>query len=321
MMPGIRLRNRKITKALFLLLAVITVFLTSCSPGQQGKKENPGKLSSGVAAGIDSIHSLQLKISDNATFTSVLDDLDKRDLQNINRAMTLFAGTSADTLSRDSMFITLNDYMISSIQGYYDTKVFGNQELNELFRTREDREEAQKLVQKLASHGINLYFREGEFYLEPDQNFIYAHLHGALSSSGDSYLKTKIMLANGFKDANNQPVSPSDSLALQIVTWEDFIRKHPAFLMMDEIQIQYMDVLTTYLSGTEQLPLFDSSTKMLNQVYQASYIRFIENYPGRESTKIVGKFYELLSSKGYKYDEELENFLSDISVSSPKNPQ
>lgn len=320
-MPVFRFSTRKNAHALFLLLTFLILLLTSCFQGEQEKKSNQGNLSTGATAGIDSLRNWQLRISDNAGFISAIEDLDKRELQNINRIVKLFANNVADSLSRDSMLVTLNDYMISAIQGYYDTKIFGNLELNELFRTGEDHAEAQKLVQKLASHGINLYFREGEFYLEPDQNFIYSHLRGVLSSGGENYLKTRIMLANGFRDANNQPVSPADSMALRIVTWEDFIRKHPGFTIMDEIQIQYMDVLTTYLTGTEQWPLFDSSTKMLNQVYQASYIRYIENYPGRESAKIVGKFYYLLSSKGFKYDEELENFLAEVSVYSPKNPQ
>jgi hypothetical protein len=60
---------------------------------------------------------------------------------------------------------------------------------------------------------------------------------------------------------------------------------------------------------------------MLNPLYQASYIHFIESYPGRESTKIVAKFYELLTAKGYKYDEELDNFLSEVNFIPSHNPQ
>lgn len=321
MMPGTRYRYSRTLQSLVLLLAVGSMVLTSCSPGQQGKKANGGKLTGAVVAGIDSVRLLQFKVQDNASFSAVLEDLDKRDLQNINRAISLFANTVADSVSRDSMLITLNDYMISVIQGYYDTKIFGNQELNDLFRMKEDQPEVQKLVQMLASHGINLFYREGDFYLEPDQNFIYSRLHGILSSGGDNYLKTKILLAKGFSRTNNQPVSPPDSLARQIIAWEDFIRLHPGFLLTEEIQIQYMDAFTTYLSGNDQAPLFDPSTKMLNPVYQASYIHFMEDYPGRESTKIVGKFYELLTSKGYKYDEELDNFLSEVNFIPSQQPQ
>lgn len=321
MMQGIRFRHSKYIRVLFLLLIVTFVVLTSCSTGQQEKKANHGNLSDSVVAGIDSMPHLQFRVQDNASFSSVLDGLDNKDLQNINRAIALFSNTLADSTSRDSMLITFNDFMISAIQGYYDTKIFGNQELNDMFRTREDQPEAQKLVQMLASHGINLFYREGDFYLEPDQNFIYSYLHGVLSSSGDTYLKTKIILSKGFRDANNQPVSPPDSLARQIIAWEDFIRQHPGFLLMDEIQIQYMDAFTTYLSGNDQFPLFDQSTKMLNPVYQASYIHYIESNPGRESSKIVEKFYNLLTSKGYKYDEELDNFLSEVNFIPSKNQQ
>ena len=321
MMQGIRFRNSKIIQALFLLLTVSSVLLTSCSTGQQEKKANRGKLSGGVIAGIDSVRLLQFKVQDNASFSSVLEDLDKKDLQNINRAITLFSNTVADSTSRDSMLITFNEYMISAIQGYYDTKIFGNQELNDLFRTKEDQPEAQKLVQMLEYHGINLFFRDGDLYLEPDQNFIYSRLHGVLSRSGDTYLKTKITLSRGFSEANMQPVSPPDSLARQIIAWEDFIRQHPGFLLTDEIQIQYIDAFTTYLSGNDQSLLFDQSTKMLNPLYQASYIHFIECYPGRESTKIVAKFYELLTAKGYKYDEELDNFLSEVNFIPSQNSQ
>ena len=302
-------------KCLFCLL-VFPFMLTSCFSGQSDKKSAEERTNNSEASRLS-----QLTVTNDATFGTVLDDLDRNDLQNIDRALKLYANNQADSASRDSMLVSLNEFMTSVIQGYYDNHLNGKRDLVDLFGNKGDQSEAQKLTSSLASHGIKLTFKEGDFYLEPDLAFVSDHLNGALTIASRDYLQVKINATNGFIAENNQPVSAPDSLACQIVAWEDFMLKYPGYVLKDEIQSQYIDVMTAYLSGMEQYPLFDPNTKVLDASYQASYLRYLEAYPNRESTRIVKKFYDLLSSKGFKYDEGLDSFLSEVNLIPTENLQ
>ena len=302
-------------------LTVFPIFLSACLSGPKGKSKADEKPSAEKGMLMDSFRLSQLTVPCNAAYCGILDDFNKSDLQNIDRALTIFSNTKADSISRDSMLITFNEYLNSVMHEYYDKKLIGNRELIDHFRNKEDQTEAQKMISSLISHGINLNYREGDFYLEPDMSFVYRHLEKALTTSSRNYLLTKISIAKGLTPENNQPLSPPDSLAHQVIAWEDFMLKNPGYLLNEEIQAQYIDVLSAYLSGMEQLPMFDPNTKILEPIYQTSYLRYIEEYPNRESTKIIKKYYDLLASKGFKYSEDLDSFLTEVNFIPTQNPQ
>jgi hypothetical protein len=318
MRQGILSFQKKLSWRIIFLLAASPIFLNACFSGQNESRSEKGK---GGHAGMDTSRISHLIVPTNAAFCSVLDDLDKSDLQNINRALTVFSANSADSLGRDSMLISFNEFMTSAMQGYYDSKLIGNQEVIEHFRNKDEQAEAQKLTASLATHGINISYRDGDFYLEPNLEFIYERVNKVITESSRDYLQTKINISKGFTTADGQPVSAPDSLAFQVIAWDNFMTKNPEYLMKDEIQAQYFDVLASYLSGTEQFPLYDPNTKILDPKYHSSYLRYIEDYPDRESTKIIKKFYDLLASKGFKYDESMDSFLPDVSANLAKNQQ
>ena len=319
-MPAIRFCTTKGSINRWLSLLLLLFFLSACFSGPAGKQSAREKQVAKASAP-DAFRLSQITVPDNATYNTVLDQLERSDLQNIDHAVALFANCKADSLSRDSMLISLNEFMNGVMQEYYAGKLTGNRKLMDQFENRDDLSEANKLKSSLASHGITLSYRDNDFYLEPNLVFLADRLDGRLTNASRSYLQVKIELSKGSFDEKNQRLSPADSLAHHIVTWEDFILQHPGYVLKDEILAQYIDALAAYLSGLEQLPLFDADTKMLNPVYQASYLHFIENYPNRESARQVKKFYDLLVSKGFKYDEELDSFLSEVNFTPIKPPQ
>jgi hypothetical protein len=304
----------------WLRLAVLPILLTACYNGRQEKQSGKDQSAAEKPTTPDTFRISQVTVPYNTAYSALLEDLDKTDLKNIDRALTIFTNNKADSISRDSMLISFNEFMASVLHEYYDRKLLGKRELIDHFKNKED-SVARNLIASLASHGINLLFRDGDFYLEPNIPFIYKHLDGTLTAGSRSYLQTKINIAKGLLTDKNQPVSPPDSLACQVIAWEDFMMKYPGYLLKDEIQAQYIDVLSAYLSGLEQLPLFDPGTKMLEPKFQASYLRYLGEYPDRESTKIVKKFYDLLAVKGFKYDEELDSLLSEVNFFPTPNPQ
>lgn len=295
---------------------LLPLLLSACFSGQSGREKNPDNSNS-----YDTVRLTQLAVPNNDAYCAILDDLDRNNLQNIDKALLLFANNKADSLGRDSMLVAFNEFMNSVMQEYYAARLIGNRKLMDQFENKEDQAESKKLILSLAEHGINLSYREGDFYLEPNLVFVSNHLKGALTAGSKDYLKTKISLSTGGYIEKSEKLSPPDSLAHQIVAWEEFLQKNPNYMLKDEIQAQYIDVLAAYLSGLEQLPLFDANTKMLEPTFQASYIRYIEEYPDRESTKTVKKFYDLLASKGFKYDESLDSFLSEVNFIPTQNPQ
>jgi len=304
----------------FLFLIALPLLVASCFSDKQEKQKTDEKPAA-KSLGMDTFRLTQLTVPSNAAYSSVLEDFDRSDLQNIDRALNVFANNKADSLSRDSMLISFNEYLVAVMQEYYSGKLLGNRQLMDHFESKEDPAEAQKLIASLAVHGIELTYQEGDFYLEPNLAFVYDHLEGVLTTESRNYLQTKISLSKVFLGDNNQPFSPPDSLARQVLAWEDFLVNNPEYVSKDEIQAQYIDAFTTYLSGTEQLPLFDSNTKMLEPAFQHSYIQYIEKNPNRESTKIVKKFYDLLASKGFKYEESLDTFLPEVNFIPNQNPK
>ena len=317
---GIPNRAWNPTDRKFLYLIALSLLVVSCFRGKTEKQKSDEKSGAkSVAMNLSRI--ALITVPSNAAYSSLLDDFDRSDLQNIDRALTVFANNKADSLSRDSMLISFNEYMTAVMQEYYSDKLLGNRQLMDHFESKEDHMEAQKLIDSLAAHGIVITYREGDFYLEPDLDFVYNHLEGALTTGSRNYLQTKISLSKVLLGDNNLPVSPADSIARQIMAWEDFMVNNPEYVSKDEIQAQYIDAFTTYLSGTEQFPLFDPTTKMLQHVYQDSYLQYLEKYPNRESAKIVKKFYDLLASKGFKYEESLDTFLPEVNFIPNQNPK
>jgi hypothetical protein len=313
--------SRKTMFGHFIRLIVLPLLLTACFSGPKEKNNAAEKSATEKETVMDTFRLSQLTVPYNAAYNNILDDFSKDDLQNIDRALTIFSNNRADSLSRDSMLITFNEYLTSVMHEYYDKRLIGNRELGDHFRNKEDQSEAQKMISALASHGINLNYRDGDFYLEPDISFIYSHLSSVLTASSRDYLQTKISISKGFIPESNQSLSPPDSLAHQIVVWEDFMVRNPEYLLKDEIQALYIDVLSAYLSGNEQMPMFDSNTKILDPKFHSSYLKYIEEYPNRESTKIVRRYYDLLASKGFKYSEELDAFLSEVNFNPSQKPQ
>lgn len=302
MHTGIYCLTRK--AAIGCILSIMLFSLASCIPGGKDKA-SPKNTTSNHAVYSDTTRLKQINVPGNFVYGAVLEDLDKSNLRNIDLALKIFSNNSADSLSRDSMLVSFNEFLTSVMQEYYDTKLLANKELTDHFSNRDDQLEAQKLTESLASHGILLFFREGEFYLEPDLGFVSQKLKNVLSAAGRDYLATRIKLGV------NQGLSVPDSIANQVIAWEDYQSRYPGFVMKDDIQSQYLDALAAYLSGVEQLPLFDPDTKKIEPKYQSSYQHFVESYPKRESARVVRKFIELLTRKGFKYDETIETFLSE----------
>lgn len=288
-----------------ICVSLIFFVFSSCIWGGKDKSSAKNAATSDNPVYSDTTRLKQIIVPGNFVYSAVLDDLDKSKLQSIDLALKIFCNNKADSLSRDSMLVSFNEFMTSVMQEYYDTKLLGNKELTEHFGNREDQTESQKLTKALAIHGIQLFYRDGEFYLEQDLSFVSEKINKALSTASREYLATKIQLNA------NQNLSVPDSIANQVVAWEDFQSKYPGYVMKEDIQAQYLDAIAAYLSGVEQMPLFDPNTKILHAKYHASYLRYIESYPNRESTKIVRKFYDLLTKKGYKYDGEIDTFLSE----------
>lgn len=320
MRSGIPKSHNVIIGRYLLLAAAVSVLLTSCFSGQPDKQGEKGKFAE-KSGKLDSERVAKLVVSNNAAYSSILEELDRSELSNIDHAITLFVNNRADSLSRDSMLVTFNALMNDVMQEYYSTKLTGNQKMIDQFENKDDPSEARKTIASLATHGILVTYRLGDFYLEPDLELISSRLGAVLTASSRNYLKTSIQLSKGFFDEKNQPLSAPDSLAAQVFAWEDFMVKNPDYVLKDVILAQYIDVLAAYLSGIEQFPLFDPNTKMLDPAFQKSYLHYLEKYPNMESAKAVKKFYDLLASKGFKYDESMDTFLSEVNFNPIQNPQ
>ncbi|MCE1197533.1 MAG: hypothetical protein LWW85_01070 [Marinilabiliales bacterium] len=291
------------------------VLFASCQSGANHANNGKGDHPKGGSEKLSNV-----KVTTGAQYGMILEDLDREELDNITRAMELFRNGRVDSLGRDTMFIAFNELLTNSMQSYYEKKLMGNRALMDKFESKENNEEATKLTAKLATYGISLTYREGEFYMEPSMEFLYEKLGDRLTEASKNYLQTKIGLTQELTAEGTTPSAP-DSLAREIFAWEDYMVRYPDYILKDEILAEYTDAMAAYLSGLENLPLFDPDTKELNAQFRESYLKYLKDHPGSSSSQTVKKFYDLLASKGFKYDESIDTFVSEINFNPISSPQ
>src|SRR5690349_13283645 len=148
---------------LFFLL----YFLVSCNlnPKSSGKDNNQ-KDQEREFANPEKLANLKIKSADE--YNQLLDVLEKKDLESIDLAIKLFKNSKADSLSRDSMLVVFNDFL-SVMAGTY---LENSDSLQGKSGIDISKEATAQLKERLSGYGMMLTTSEGDFYLEPDNDYL-----------------------------------------------------------------------------------------------------------------------------------------------------
>jgi len=246
-----------------------------------------------------------LKIGNADEYGQILDMLNKKDLKSIDLAIKVFQNSKADTLSMDSMLVAFNDFL-SAMAGTY---LENNDSLQGKKGIDITDEATKQIKNRLSGYGMMLSTADGEFYLEPDNNYLIRNFANRISPAYQEYLN---VAANEQKEkfADDATILiPIDSLANRIRVWEDFIENYPSFISLGKAQDFYSQYLEAYLSGTDNSKAFDPASNKLKDELKRSFERYIDQNSGKKSAMIVKDYYDLLKSSRFLYSEKVDSFI------------
>lgn len=278
------------------------LFLMSCNLNEKrtGKEKQEDQ-----EQAIDPVKILNLKIGNADDYNQVLDLLNKKDLKSIDLALNVFRNSTADSLSRDSMLVFFNDFL-STVAGTY---LENNDSLQGKKGIDISDEATKKMKDRLSAYGMMLSTSEGDFYLEPDNDFLIKNFSEKISPAYREFLN---IAAGEQKDkfAEDETILiPIDSVAKRIRVWEDFKEKYPSFISLGKAQDNYSQYLEAYLSGTDNSKAFDPESNKLKDNLKVSFEKYISENPDSKSTKVVKDYYDLLKSSGFRYSEKVDSFI------------
>jgi hypothetical protein len=307
--------NRGTVFILRIFVIVLVLALYSCNFNRSDNRfSNSGEAP--AENKVDPDRLAQMKFNFAIDYYDTLELLDKQDLNSIDAAVEMFKNSTSDSLSResvhcDSMFVGLNDFLASAIQGYYENNLNNNEALKSKLRKGGDDSDISGFVDELNQHGINLALSEGECYLEADQEYLFENLKNHLSLASSEFLRMKMMDEKSSLVVEGLHTLSADSLAKKVIDWEDFIRRFPSYISINEAENLYSDYLSLFLGGTENSPVFNLESKKLDDGFKLAYESFIQNYPDRKSAGIIKQYYDLLSANEFKFSDKAGEFLME----------
>jgi hypothetical protein len=286
----------------FFFLFFPLLFLISCNL-REGSK-NTGSIAAEQVS-MDSEKIAHLKIASAEDYNQALDMLEKKDLKSIDIAIRLFQHAKTDSLSRDSMMVGFNDFLSSVASSYLEN----NDSLQGRKGIDISDEATRKIKERLAGYGMNLSTSEGEFYLEPDNDYLIQHFGEKISPAYLEFLTiSSTEQKQKFAD-DGTILIPADSIGKRIVTWENFMEKYPYFVSIGKVQDLYAQYMEAYLSGTDNSKVFDPTSNKLKDDLRQSFEAYIAQNPGKKSTSIIKGYFDLLKSNGFVYSEKVDSYI------------
>ncbi len=280
------------------------LILISCNLNKKGSiKDNNQK--DREQESVDPGKIVHLKISSADEYGQVLEMLNKKDLKSIDLAIKVFRNSKADSLSMDSMFVAFNDFLSMMAGTYLENKdsLQGRKGIDI------SDEETKQIKEKLSAYGLLLSTAEGDFYLEPDNDYLVQNFSDKISPAYNEFLQIAVSDQKEKFADDATILIPIDSLAKRIRVWEDFMEKFPSFISSGKALDFYSQYLETYLTGTDNTKAFDPVSNKLKDNLKKSFENYIAQNPGRKSALIVKDYYDLLKSTGFQYSEKVDSFI------------
>lgn len=287
-----------------ILFALPLLFFISCnSPQTSHNNDSQGLAFHDSIISPDKI--ARLKVTSAEDYDQVLDQLDKNKLSSINLAVKLFHNAKVDSLSRDSMFVGFNDFFALIANGYLES----NDSLHSKLAGDVAEGTIKRIKASLSDYGMNLSTAEGEYYLEPETDWMAKNFGDKLSAAYKEFL---VITAKEQKEKFTEDgsiVIPIETLMARIITWEDFIAKHPGFISINKAEDFYTQYMEAFMVGTENSKVFDPVSRKLNDKSKSALETYVQNNPGRKSATIIKAFYDFLKSSNFLYSEKVDAFI------------
>ncbi len=286
------------------LIVLTFLLLTACSlPQSKQKKDSQESVSNNSTEDINKIS--QMSLDNSQDYRRILEMLDKNNLNSVSIAIQLYKNARTDSLSRDSMFSDFNDFFSLLANSYLENKnILQNIPSGEFADSSVNR-----IKSALSDYGMKLTTSEGDFYLEPEMDWLVNKFGNNLSTAYHKFLNLSSMEQNEkFAEDGNILIS-QDSLISRILAWEDFINSYPSFISINQAEDYFSQYFEAFLNGTENTKVFDPLTKKLNENSKKAFEAYTINNSSRKSGQIVKEYYDLLKSSDFLYTAKVDSFI------------
>lgn len=206
----------------------------------------------------------------------------------------------------DSAYIIFEEFILEVLeQVEFDyKKIMGLQNPS----NAQDYQEATYYIYWLKENGFSYKETKDDVIILPNVAEIKKKVYPYLSEELQLYFaKVEEEAKQGFAINDSLIISPS-MLAMRCLYWEDFIYKHPDFIMMQEVKQRYNAYLEALIFGTSKTSLFSGKKKKLRSDFKNAYSFVLKNHPFSYTGDILERYVHILNKHEFKENTEAEMF-------------
>ncbi len=264
---------------------------------------------------ISSEHMLKEKLQERLTHYFSVDKLTiSESLQTVTAYMNMSNDTTLIDRGAKEIFKLQEKQLGDYERLLYQTGISWDYSVGKLNQPEKiEDQKIKEVITKIKNNGYSIYMEEGDFYLEPDPQFILSNLIQGLSNPYIAFLELELMEVEDHALSDGAIIIPWDELADRIANWDYYINKYPD---SEESQFArknyYKPYLHFYFVGLDNTPTYQYETNILDNQVKNSYERFMEQYPDTEAYKKVKDVYERLEKNEFIYNDELKQYLDAL---------
>jgi hypothetical protein len=161
------------------------------------------------------------------------------------------------------------------------------------------------LIRQYKENGFVLDFSEGESYFKQDRDYLAIHFYKHISSTLKKYLEQLNKESKeGFLEDASILITP-EKFSERLAWWDTFIENNPDFCLLHKAKENRKILLTVFIKGVDNTPLFDSEKVKLTSYYQTAYETIQNDFAKSTTNKLLKNYFDALKNK----DIDKANFM------------
>jgi hypothetical protein len=216
----------------------------------------------------------------------------------------------------DEMILAFEEIQ-SVYEGYYQRQVLSGEYAGAVNRAaskgigsdiidRIEVESLKNLLKEVFNGGYKLIEREGSIYPVQDYSLLKAY-SSYLSPQVSEYINVKAAESDKPIAIDGALAVSWDELAERLLKMEEFIEAYPDFPRYKGIANRYNFYIRFYLTGIDNTPAYDHSTKKYKDEVIASFKKLINEHGDSQTAKWVKEFLDMLEANDYMYSDQVRN--------------
>lgn len=216
---------------------------------------------------------------------------------------------SLNNIEKDSIYIFFNYTFYTAVNAFNDSLELKYPDILQKIDKGINDPEIKEFKKCLDLCGLSLLNSEGSYYVDEKYDYYYDLFKGKVSAALNDYLKIRSKeLKQGYSEDADLLIG-FDDLYDRVVTWEDFMKDYPDFILLKDAEFNYTSYLSTLITGTDNSETFESETQTLYPGIKRLYEKIISHKDGKKSTKLISDYFDLLKRNDFKQPDNLDLFL------------